>query len=124
MSTMAATATATPTTTKPAAPAAPKSYGIKLTAGDQELVITARVTKSGASSDVTHYKQRAVKGQRRSGEVGARQEHTTFAAAKAAVDKIAADRIKAGWTRPERTFGFSKKADAFGLKNLPAPPKK
>ena len=117
---MSKTTDEAPATTKPAAPKQPKSYGIKLTsASGKELVITARVTKSGASSDVTLYKTKAVKGQRRSGEVGARQEHKTFDAARAAVDKIAADRVKAGWKRPERAFGFARKADAFDLAHLP-----
>jgi hypothetical protein len=118
MSTMTATATATPATAKPATPKAPTSASIKLTKGSQEMVITARTTKAGATSDVTIYKAKPVKGQKRTGERGGTTEHANLAAAKAHIEEVAAKLTKAGWQRPVRAAGYARKPDVFSLGDL------
>jgi hypothetical protein len=86
------------------------------------VVITAYATRAGWTSAATRYREKAVKGKKRSGERGATQEHATLAAAKAAVEKLATAFVKNGWTRPERrAFGFARKPDAFGPGNVPNP---
>jgi hypothetical protein len=116
----------TPQTPATAKSTAPKSISIRLTAGVEEVLISAYATKTGWTSQAVRYREPAVKGKKRTGERGATQEHANLAAARAAVEKLAASFVKAGWTRPEpKAFGgFARKQDAFGLNNLPRPGKK
>src|SRR5688500_11420634 len=87
-------------------PKTPGTYSVRLTAGAEEVVITAYATRAGWTSTATRYREKAVKGKKRSGERGASQEHATLAAAKAAVEKLATAFVKNGWSRPERrAFG-------------------
>lgn len=116
--------TQTPTT--PAAPkASPKSISVRLTgSGGEEVIVSAYATKTGWTSQATRYREPAVKGKKRSGERGATSEHANITAARAAVDKVVAAFVKAGWTKPEpKAFGgFARKADAFTLSSIPKAP--
>jgi hypothetical protein len=119
---LAMTTQETTTATKPET-TAPKSYSIRLTAGVEEVLITAYQTKAGWTSAATRYREKAVKGKKRQGERGASAQHANADAAKAAIEKLAAAFVKNGWTRPERKAlgGFVRKPDAFTISNIPKP---
>src|SRR5438552_2545519 len=106
------TESTTPTPTAAAAPKA-KTFSIRLTAGVEEVLITAWPTKDGYKSAATRYREAAVKGKKRSGERGASQEYANAVAAKAGIEKLAASFVKQGWVRPPKgaVGGFVAKPD-------------
>jgi hypothetical protein len=126
--------TTTPETTTPAAaPTAPKtakSYSVRLVSGNADVVSIAYAVKGGFRVEAIHSvpdgktKLPSGKVRQREYEHGASQIVATLDAARAAVDKLAASFVKLGWTRPAGRRSFERKADAFGINNLPKPPKK
>jgi hypothetical protein len=116
----------TPTATTPAATKAPKTYTIRLTAGVEEVLITAWQTKAGWKSAAVRYREAVVKGKKRTGERGASADYQNAAAAKVGIEKLPALFVKAGWVRPEKKAfgGFVAKPDSFTMSSIPKPGKK
>jgi hypothetical protein len=54
-------------------------------------------------------------------ERGMTAQHPSLDAAKAAVEKLAVEAAKLGWSKAERRAGYTARPDAFD--KLPAPPK-
>jgi hypothetical protein len=113
MATQATTTKPAVETAKPEQPKEPKSFGVRLTSGAEQLWLRALRTKTGWRTETIH---RVGKKNSR----GMTAEHSTADAARAALEKLAVAAIKAGWTRNEsRGGGFARKADAFA--SLPKP---
>jgi hypothetical protein len=103
---------------KVAAP--PKSYSVTLRGADgATLQLVALRKADGTASSYAIHSTKAASGKRNS-ERGATQQHASFDAARAAVEKVATEAAKRGWVRKPRTAGFAAKPDAFSLANLPA----
>jgi hypothetical protein len=109
-----------------------KSYSIRLAGatGEEQMVLRAVRTGSGWRTKAVHSvpdgktKLASGKVRKRKYERGATASHTTFEAAKAAIEKLAQAAVKAGWTRTERkAVGFVAKPDAFTADALPKPSK-
>ena len=117
------TTTQAPAQTETPKATAPKTLSIRLTGGQEEMLLSGWQTRDGWKTAAVRYREPAAKGKKRTGERGATQTHATMDAAKAALEKLAGALIRGGWVRPERKAlgGFVAREDAFGLNNLPRP---
>jgi len=97
------------------------AYGVRLVdAGGSELRFKANTGKTGQITSFVFYRlPKGANGKRPAGKRGATQTHTSFDAAKAAVDAAVAVAAKQGWTRPARAA--TSRTDSFDLKSIPAP---
>lgn len=110
---------------EPDAPKQPRSFGLVLRSDEgSTLRIQAVASRRDGSVQtfVVHQRPKGPDGKRFS-QRGATATHASLEAARAAVERIAAEAVKKGWQRPQRRTGFTARPDAFDLAGLPAPPK-
>jgi hypothetical protein len=120
---MSTTPNATPAAA-PAAPKAPRSYSVTLSAVDGTTTLRLMALKRADGSAITFAIHTTVDGKKRKNTRGATETHPSLDRAKVAMERLAATAIKAGWIRKERTGGFARKPDSFDAAHLPAPGKK
>lgn len=110
------TTVATTPAIEPTPKAEPRSTSIALHASGATIRLIAVRKAAGAVTFVVTQEADSKLRQR-----GCTQDHATFEAATAAIQKMARQAEAAGWSRSTGRVGFARKPDAFT--QLPAPPK-